>query len=170
MLATRQQKELGVDILAHAAGGTTVVLEFVEERLAELSMVNACTALHRIAKQTGIGGSTLCNPRLRCLVRHVSALVLDGERSCSVGSARSISNFAWSLARLEYADVPLFNAIAAAASPTIAAFGTQELSNTSWSFAPLALLHIPLMSSLSASALKRLPLFTPQDLSNMLWA
>lgn len=72
----------------------------------------------------------------------------------SHGMSQNLSNTAWAWARLGIDDIPLLNAIAAAAIPRIRDFfKPQHLSTTAWAFSARVLKDQPLLDAISASAI-----------------
>lgn len=119
------------------AGGVGMpdVLRVVNVRFEQLTFVNVVTALNVMAKQANLG-STIDYVSVASLARRAAGPAGEGLVTCV--DARGLANMAWAVASLEFKDLPLCAAIAAAAITNIAEFGHQGLSNTSWAFAALS--------------------------------
>mmetsp|Transcript_99309 Transcript_99309/g.212771 ORF Transcript_99309/g.212771 Transcript_99309/m.212771 type:complete len:102 (-) Transcript_99309:251-556(-) len=100
-----------------------------------MSLVNAVTALHRVAKSSdgdeAVGGVVFAA---------LSAIVREEASRGDAIDPRSLANTAWSFASLAFTDEPLLPSIAAAALPKISDFYSQSISNMSWSVARLCLM------------------------------
>mmetsp|Transcript_81659 Transcript_81659/g.189659 ORF Transcript_81659/g.189659 Transcript_81659/m.189659 type:complete len:284 (-) Transcript_81659:72-923(-) len=92
-----------------------------------------------------------------------------GAEECG-DDPQHLSISAWAFAALELQHWPLLTAIAAAARPTISAFGPQSCSNTAWALASRSFVHRPGLEALAEAALRNSAQFAMQNLSNTAWA
>merc|ERR1711990_285486 len=67
-------------------------------------------------------------------------------------------------------DVPLLDALAAAAVNRIGQFNTQGIANTAWAFAKLSFIHEPFFNVIASASLAKTKQFDPQGLANIAWS
>uniref|UniRef100_A0A6T0YZJ3 Pseudouridine synthase RsuA/RluA-like domain-containing protein n=1 Tax=Alexandrium monilatum TaxID=311494 RepID=A0A6T0YZJ3_9DINO len=68
-------------------------------------------------------------------------------------ACQGLANLSWALAALPFRDVPLLEAIAAAARPRIREFLLQGFSNMAWAFATLRFEHAPLFKAIASASI-----------------
>mmetsp|Transcript_16128 Transcript_16128/g.56232 ORF Transcript_16128/g.56232 Transcript_16128/m.56232 type:complete len:242 (-) Transcript_16128:1262-1987(-) len=173
---------IGAEILEQESA--EAVLALSRRRSPQFNVVNAHTALHRTAKLGAVWGPEGCRvsvplESVKCLVEVTIGLLRAACEHEGVMSATKLStqeqavglvNTAWSLARLEYADYPFMESMAAWALRLISEFDHQQISNTAWSFAKLCFAHRPLLDSIAAAAIRPIGTLNAQDLANTAWS
>lgn len=103
------------------------------------------------------------DPRFEDLI----AVVLREVETCR---SRDLSNIAWAVATIEFADRPLLAARGVQAQQLAASYQAQNLSNTAWAFSRLACKDEPLLNSIASSAIRRLREFLALNIANTSWS
>ncbi|CAJ1355842.1 unnamed protein product, partial [Effrenium voratum] len=141
------------------------VLGLCGERLSELSAVNCCTALHRVAR---LGDrSEADRPELRRLIHRIHHLVRAGTEPVSLAS------ICWACGKMSYLNLPLFDDMATRMlSEGVGSMDCQECANVFWAHAMLELFHDPLFTALRArtASLALVEHLDVQGLANTAWA
>lgn len=76
----------------------------------------------------------------------------------------------WALAKLDYYDPQLMDAVASLVAPKLSQHITQHLSNLAWGYAKLSHLNVQLFESLAEESVAKAPQLTLQHLCNILCA
>lgn len=161
-------------------GGVKALLRLVAEGIADFDVVNATTALHRLAKlspEAQIDGPTpplAVDRRVVMLVRrYCVCLAQPGCRA----DPMTVSNAAWALSRLQCYDQNALEAMANAAvsvdqagKSRLSSFRVQELVVTAWSFAKLGFRAPEFFEAVSARATVQLAEFKPHHVSLLIHA
>jgi hypothetical protein len=112
------------------------VLDFAMKHNDDTDIVNVVTAIHRSTKLAVAEGSVrglADDARLRCLVAKLLAL-LDNDLQAPV-LTRAVGNAAWALAKLNYQDTEIQEALQCSFTLYAEHFKPEELMNTVWAFA-----------------------------------
>lgn len=83
--------------------------------------------------------------------------------------AQSVSNTLWALATMRWRDVPILEALGAAALGRLPQFSVQALANTAWALAQLEMERQE-MGMIQGEAMARLGQFQSQELATTAWA
>jgi hypothetical protein len=137
-------------IIAKHSGGE--ILNVVEESMNEFSVVNAVTALHRLAK-TEDAHAWRRDPRIKYLNRRITKMFASAKRDevekKETGrrvpgndwvyyiDTRSLTNAAWAFAQLHLRHDELLEAISEETCKKIYDSNAQQLAILSWSFAKM---------------------------------
>jgi len=159
-----QQLRIDMQVSVTACQTWREVLETVERDGDLFDFRNTSTAVHRVARY-GAEESHLVLahpvfPRLLLLLR----------AKCKDLSARSLSDAAWGLAKIQCRDEDAFRLISARARRIMNDLDPQGLALTAWAFATIARQDDELFTALAGAARSRMRDFGPQNIANFIWA
>eukprot|EP00439_Symbiodinium_sp_Y106_P022589 s6656_g2.t2 len=176
-------KQFNDMIMAKASAGE--ILDLLDVSLLEFSVVNAVTALHRIAKAED-GYRWRKDPRVHYLNRRITAMFtsskkdemekketgrrVPGEDWVYYIDTRSLCNAAWAFAHLGLKHDAMMDIVSEETCRKIFDCSAQQLAMCAWSFAKMARRDLQLMQSLAEEAVHRLAEFSPQHIMNTVWA
>lgn len=146
------------------------ILETAELHLAQFDVINAVTALHRVAKSTDrfeAQRDEQMNATLLALIDKVVVTVTD---SLALIEAKEVTKTCWALSKLGLGHGSTMDAIAEQVVLKVGELDGQGLSNSVWGFATARIKHKRLLSAVAAEAVRQLEDFDPQGLSNSAWA
>lgn len=126
-------------IAAADTGRLACVLETVEATLPSMNLVNLSTATHRLARMTAndtaARNALRTHPLFAGIVSSIRAKLAGVEGKDVAAQCQSLSNIAWSLATVQFPDLPLLGALATLAHRQVDSFKPYELSSLLWAFA-----------------------------------
>ncbi|CAE7544785.1 tbrg4, partial [Symbiodinium sp. CCMP2456] len=176
-------KQFNDMIMAKASAGE--ILDLLDVSLLEFSVVNAVTALHRIAKAED-GHRWRKDPRIHYLNRRITAMFtsskkdemdkketgrrVPGEDWVYYIDTRSLCNAAWAFAHLGLKHDAMMDIVSEETCRKIFDCSAQQLAMCAWSFAKMSRRDLQLMQSLADEAVQRLAEFSPQHIMNTVWA
>lgn len=146
------------------------ILETSELHLAQFDVINAVTALHRVAKSTDrleVQRDTRLSTTLTALIDKVVLTVTDSE---VLIEAKEVTKTCWALSKLQLGTGPTMDAIAEQVVRKVDELDGQGLSNAVWGFATARIVHRRLLAAVAGEAVRQLEDFDPQGLSNSAWA
>jgi len=169
-------------IIEKRSGGE--ILSIIEESMLEFSVVNAVTALHRIAKADD-AEAWRKDPRIGYLNRRITKMFASAkkdeiERKETGGrvsgddwvyyiDTRSLTNAAWAFAQLALRHDELMEAVSEETCRKIFDSNAQQLAILSWSMAKMLRVDLPLMTTLADETARRIMEFNSQHLMNFVW-
>jgi len=122
-------------------GNLNLLVSTIEVYVSQMNLVNISTALHRLAKLTAAGGTEQAllrqHPVLSALLQSAAATLARAEIGGATPHCQALSNITWSMATIQYVDMPLLEMVAALACKHVSGFKPFELSSTLWAFAKL---------------------------------
>lgn len=136
------------------------ILEVCEKRLPEFNLINAVTALHRMAKAHD--SRAVIHSRMENLLRRVAS-----DPGCA---PQDLTNVALQCAHLRITEADLLGKVCAASASKIAQFDSQQIAKTSWAFAKIRYDNSSFMSAISSATIARTPEWSPRHLGNTAWA
>ncbi|CAJ1333823.1 unnamed protein product [Effrenium voratum] len=161
------------------------ILELLDTKLLEFSVVNAVTALHRIARAAD-GLQVRRDPRIHYLSRRITSMFMSSKKDemekAETGrrvpgddwvyyiDTRSLCNASWAFAQLQLQHPELLEIISEETCRKIYDCSAQQLSMCAWSFAKLARKDFQLMQALAEETAQRLEDFSAQHLMTTVWA
>jgi len=159
-----QQLRIDMQVSVTACQTWQEVLETVERDGDLFDFRNTSTAVHRVARY-GAEESQLVLahpvfPRLLLLLR----------AKCKDLTARSLSDAAWGLAKLQCRDEEVFRRISQRAQRILPELDPQGLALTAWAFATIGRQDDELFTALAGAAQSRMRDFGPQNIANFVWA
>ena len=148
------------------------LLGLIQTHLSMFNLVNASTALIRLAKtsSTSEQQQLKTNSLFLQLCETTATLITSDPRSCQ---PRHLSTSLWACATLDIHSSKLEFAILTVAKNLAHRFSSQELSNMIWAVAKLGGLGeagVVLLTRLATAVKVCITQFTPQGLSNIMWA
>lgn len=176
-------KHLNDLIIERQSGGE--ILELVGEYMLEFSVVNAVTALHRLAKAED-GWHWRKDPRIGYLNRRIASMFASAKRDeverLETGrrvpgsnwvyyvDTRSLCNAAWAFAQLHLQHNAMMEAVSEETCKKIFDCSPQQLAMCAWSHAKMMRVDLQLMQTLAEEAAGRIQDFNAQHLMNIVWA
>ncbi|CAJ1380026.1 unnamed protein product, partial [Effrenium voratum] len=164
------------DVILAAGDDGEAILGFASRRLPELSVVNAATAVHRLAKcqdSHRIGR----DDRLTALFDRILDIFRLSGGDAQLKSqwkfhvdTRALTNVAWSQAKMLMKHPLLIRYISSQVLDCAAECSPQQLANCAWAFARIEHCDARLLAVLASQAARRIREFSPQNLMCMLWA
>jgi len=128
-------------IAAAETGDLNLLVSTIVGYLPQMNLVNVSTALHRLAKRTvGVDKQQAAlrhHPVLSGLLQCAAASLARTETGGAQANCQALCNITWSMATLQYVDIPLLETVAQLACATVSSFKSFELSSTLWAFAKL---------------------------------
>lgn len=122
-------------------GDLALTVSTIEAYVPEMNLVNISTALHRLAKLTANDQQAQLrlrqHPVLTALLAAARQLLDRARAGGASPHCQALSNITWALATIQFADVPLLEAVAELSHGRVADFKPFELSATLWAFAKL---------------------------------
>ncbi|CAK0886077.1 unnamed protein product [Prorocentrum cordatum] len=171
---------LNSEVTRAAGWGAEALLELVERRAPDFNVINAATALSRLARlfegaDNGRREELFELPAFRALLRRTVELVEPPPVSAH-HEARSVATAAHALAKLGCRDRGAADALVAAAHARVVGLDRQGVANLAWALVRLPLVAGPEGSRALAARLARCARgpsaadFLPQEVSSLLWA
>lgn len=171
--ATIAHIRLNCKITSAAEQGQQSVLNLIQSCSRLMSLVNASTAWHCIARLDTEDAKTWeVDPRIAALKRRTAGLLesyLEG-RAGQEPQARCVATIAWSCAKLKIRDPALEKGLAALAVRWLPLFKTFELSNLLWGFAKLQVQSPTVFSAAQHFIAGHAEEFSTRSLSMASWA
>lgn len=165
--------------------GAGEILQVVDEYMLEFSVVNAVTALHRIAKADD-GGDWRRDTRIKYLNRRITRMFASAKRDeverKETGrrvpgmewvyyiDTRSLCNAAWAFAQLHLRDDDMMQAVSEETCKKIYDCNAQQLAICAWSHAKMMRADPQLMQTIAEKSARRIQEFSGQHLMNIVWA
>eukprot|EP00811_Abedinium_folium_P000838 NODE_1076_length_2618_cov_14.034123.p1 GENE.NODE_1076_length_2618_cov_14.034123~~NODE_1076_length_2618_cov_14.034123.p1 ORF type:complete len:800 (-),score=267.95 NODE_1076_length_2618_cov_14.034123:217-2358(-) len=160
------------------------ILDVVAESMLEFSVVNAVTALHRVAKAPD-GNAWRRDPRIKYLNRRITKMFasakteeiekretgsrLPGNEWVYYIDTRSLTNAAWAFAHLSLRDDDLMEAVSEEVCKKIVDSNAQQIAILTWSLAKMQRPDLPLLQTLAEETARRIAEFNSQHLMNFIW-
>jgi len=171
---SRSAAELNSTICSVAEFGAEQLLHLVQQKQAEMNLVNMSTALHRLARlETECNGETsssslhASDPRFQALMTAVKAKIFCHD---GMAKARCLSSIAWASARLRSFDAVMMEKIGNLSLSQIHEFKPFELVILLWSFSRMELHHERLFSKASAHILDHVEDYSAACLATAIWS
>eukprot|EP00899_Mesostigma_viride_P021074 jgi/Mesvir1/28969/Mv17744-RA.1 len=145
------------------------ILDLFEQLRDQFTVVNTCTAFHRVAKfgfwlPRHVQAQLLADRRLALLVHDLEGMVPE----CN---AQALSNIAWAHGKFGHGSHALMLKLGqAVVSGQYRQFGAQELCSTLWSFAKIGNPCPQVFTMLADEVIAKLPSFKPTFLSSVAWS
>lgn len=146
------------------------ILDTAGQHIAQFDIINAVTALHRVAKSTDKFEARRDRHLSSTLTRLIDKVVAVVTKDDELIEGKEITKTAWALAKLGLGTRQTMDQIAVQVVKKVDELDGQGLSNVGWAFATVRQMNVPLMDVISREALKQLEDFDPQGLSNSIWA
>lgn len=166
------------DVIMSTEGDAEALLHFVGERLREFSIVNAVTALHRLAKTAE--AQVANDPRMQSLtarIAHIFNTAVPKNQPSPGGGKwthhvdlRALTNTVWAQAKMGVSDPAMHGHVAEEVIKRISESTSQQIANCAWAFAKLIVRNDRLLTALGNEASGRMDEFSPQNLMTLVWA
>jgi len=168
------------DIIIGAVDASQI-LQFVEARVTEFHVINAVTALHRLAK-TEDPLHVARDPRidvLRDRVLHMfhHSVPKDEPLIREKGAdwnyhvdMRALTNTIWAQAKMNIVDPVMLGYVSDEVLSRIGESSAQQMANCAWALGKLSVRNEVLLTAVADEATGRMDDFSPQNLMSLLWA